>query len=116
MAVCYFTMVESAKNSRGDVSPAGNYYIEGMDGFTSAEEVFKVALPHRHKVKVASMWLQYSNKEVRCLLTGKDLEGEQLSEFAQAKLTATKWGAVSDFPYGSARFLKNGSFSKKTFG
>ena len=115
MATCYFTTTKPAKLHNGKYAPPGNYFIEGMDGFTSSEEVFKVALPSKHKDIISSMWLQYNNRRVVCLLTRADIYGDELSDFAQTKLTATKWGSLpNEFPFGSARFL-NG-FSKKASG
>lgn len=109
MATLYFQLEKPARFNNGNPAPAGNYYIEGMDGFTCTNDVFKVALKKTLKENVGSMWLQYNNGIVTDLKTQETIEGDALSDFAQAKLIATKWGVVSHFPYGSARFLSNGS-------
>lgn len=112
MATCYFTLEKPARTGMGRTIPPGNYYIEGMDGFTSSEEVFQVALNKSHKEKVSAMWLQYNNKSVVDLFSRSEIYGDELSDFAQVKLTARKWGDQSyplNFPYGSARYLNNGS-------
>ena len=113
MATLYFTTTKPARLSMGIVAPPGNYYILGMDGFTSMDEVFKVAISKDHRDKIGSMWLQYNNKKVVCLINECEIYGDELSDFAQTKLTALKWGEREQmFPYGSARYL-NGN-SKKT--
>lgn len=116
MATVYFTTTGPARVRGKFTAPAGNYFIEGMDGFTSHEEVFSVAIAREHKNLVQDMWLQYNNRVVVDLFTGAEIYGDELSEFAQTKLTATKWGEQpTEFPFGSARFLNNG-FSKKASG
>ena len=106
MATLYFTTNSSARLARGVVAPAGNYYILGMSGFTCIEEVFKTAIAKKHRHKIDSMWLQYNDKKVVCLINKCEVHDSELSDFAQAKLTASKWGdKLEDFPYGSARFL-----------
>lgn len=119
MAKLYFQLDEPARINGGATMKPGNYYIENMDGFTCANDVFKVAISEKHKDKISSMWLQYNNKEVVDLKNSHSEILEDLghlSEFAQAKLTANAWGKpvvlTQNYPMGSARFLginKDGS-------
>lgn len=92
MATLYFNITKSARTRAGRPTLPGNYYILGMDGFTSADEVFSVALGKEHRSAVENMWLQYNDRAVVDLFTGKELKDSELVEFAQAKLTAIKWG------------------------
>lgn len=98
MATLYFTINKPAKTQHSGWVPAGNYYILGMDGFTTRDEVFMVALPVSMKSSVTNMWLQYKsggNKSVVCMNTGHVVNEDLLSDFAQVKLSATKWGDKS---------------------
>lgn len=111
MARLYFQLEQPARLSAGKLMNPGNYYIDGMDGFTCANDVFKVAIDKKHIDKVGTMWLQYNNKMVINLNDSTVLEDDnRLSEFAQTKLTATKWGEGqrTGFPFGSARYLNGG--------
>lgn len=111
MARLYFQLEQPARIGTGKLMRTGNYYIDGMDGFTCANDVFTVAIDKKHMDKIGTMWLQYNNKMVVDLKDSKVIEDDNmLSEFAQAKLTATKWGEdqKTGFPFGSARYLNGG--------
>ena len=112
MARLYFQLEQPASISGATQMIPGNYYIDGMDGFTCANDVFTVAIDKKHMDKIGTMWLQYNNKMVIDLKDSKVVEDDdRLSEFAQAKLTATKWGEdkrMVGFPFGSARYLNGG--------
>jgi len=111
MARLYFQLEQPARIAAGKLMHPGNYYIDGMDGFTCANDVFRVAIDKKHMDKIGTMWLQYNNKMVINLKDSKVLEDDNmLSDFAQTKLTATKWGEEQQvgFPFGSARFINGG--------
>jgi len=106
MAVVYFHVSKPARTTFGSLVEPGNYYITDMGGFTTSADVYSVALAISLKDKVTSMWMQYGDNTVVDLLTGKNLDAksEELSDFAQAKLTAVNWRAKgTSYPSKSTR-------------
>ena len=117
MATVYFRLGNARQASKSGESsvPAGNYYVENMPGMNTAGNVCTVIdEPNLTSVKdrIERMWMQYDGgtKTVIDMHTGKQLTTkEELSEFAQIKLTCSKYSNTQPtFPFGSARFLRHG--------
>ena len=117
MATVYFRLGNARRASKPNetVHPAGNYYVENMPGMNTADNVCTVIdEPNLTSVKdrIERMWMQYDGgtKTVIDMHTGKQLTTkEELSEFAQIKLTCSKYSNTHPtFPFGSARFLRHG--------
>ena len=117
MAIVYFKLGNTRQASKSGESsvPAGNYYIENMPGMNTADNVCTVIdEPHLTPVKdrIERMWMQYDggSKTVVDMHTGRQLTTkDELSEFAQIKLTCSKYSNTQPvFPFGSARFIRNG--------
>tara|TARA_B110000858_G_C17666607_1_gene409873 strand:+ start:41 stop:379 length:339 start_codon:yes stop_codon:yes gene_type:complete len=105
MATVYFKVTGPAATIAGRTVDEGNYYIRDLSGFTTVKEILEfVGLT---VMCLTDMWLQYEDKVVVTLETGKSLTKEELSDFAQAKMVAKKWPWHDklEFPLGSARYL-----------
>ena len=114
MAIVYFRLGNPRQASKPGESqhPAGNYYIQNMPGMNTAVNVCTVIdEPNLTPVadRIKRMWMQYDGgtKTVIDMHTGKELITiEELSEFAEAKLTCSKYSTHDPvFPFGSARYL-----------
>ena len=114
MATVYFRLGNPVRGQVPGISqvPAGNYYIENMPGMNTAGNVCTVIdEPNLTPVadRIKRMWMQYDGgtKTVIDMHTGKELiTNEELSEFAEAKLTCSKYSTHDPvFPFGSARYL-----------
>ena len=117
MAIVDFKLGNTRQASKSGESsvPAGNYYIENMPGMNTAGNVCTtIDEPHLTPVKdrIERMWMQYDggSKTVVDMHTGRQLTTkDELSEFAQIKLTCSKYSNTQPvFPFGSARFIRNG--------
>jgi hypothetical protein len=117
MATVYFRLGNPVRGQVPGISqvPAGNYYIENMPGMNTAGNVCTVIdEPNLTPIvnRIQKIWMQYDGgtKTVVNMHTGKQLiTKEELSDFAQAKLTSEEYKETKlDFPFGSARFLRHG--------
>lgn len=116
MAVVYFRLGEPTQASKPGESPmpAGNYSIKGMPGMNTVHTVCQaIDEPNVESVKdrIEKIWVQLDggDKNVVDLHTGKELltDDEKL-DFVQTKLTCSSFIRDPVYPFGSARFLRQG--------
>jgi hypothetical protein len=116
MAIVYFRLGEPIQASKPGDSPmpAGNYCIRGMPGMNTVHTVCQaIDEPGSPPVKdrIQNIWVQFDggDKNVIDLYTGKELiTDNEMLDFAQTKLTATLFTRDPAYPFGSARFLRQG--------
>lgn len=116
MAIVYFRLGNARRASKPNESLvlAGNYCIENMPGMNTVDNVCSVIDEYYTqgvKDRIERIWMQYDggSKTVVDMHTGKQLTTKnELSEFAEIKLTASKFSTRPVFPFGSARFLRHG--------
>ena len=87
MSTLYFVI---EKRTQG--VPPGSYFVLGMGGIHTFEDVCMV-MPSELMNKATHMWMQYPDHGVRNLLLDRPINDEDdLTDFVQAKMLATKYG------------------------
>lgn len=87
MSTLYFVI---EKRTQG--VPPGSYFVLGMGGMHTLEDVCMV-MPKELMSRASHVWMQYPDHGIRNLLLDKTIDDENdLTDFAQAKIIAIKYG------------------------